>query len=81
MLFIKAEGNILIFSILHGSLNGFGAYFEHELFNLLENDLWVILYVVGFVVVGIICNFLLKREDQRIKDYNQPINKQVTSTF
>lgn len=74
LLFIKAEGNILIVSILHGSLNGFSAYFEHELFNILENDLWVILYILGFVIVGIVCFSLLKNETEVTKEIDETIN-------
>lgn len=67
ILFIKTEGNILIVSILHGALNGFSAFFEYVLFNLLENDLWVILYILGFVVVGITSAILLRKIDNNNK--------------
>lgn len=63
ILFIKTDGNILIVSILHGALNGFNAFFENELFNLLDNDLWVLLYIIAFVIIGVLSAFLLRKID------------------
>lgn len=68
LLFIKTDGNILIVSILHGALNGFSAFFENELFNLLDNDLWVLLYIIAFVIIGVMSAFFLRKIDS-INEY------------
>ena len=55
--------SVLIAVLMHGAINGTNAFLERELFPpLLEEDRWVVIYILIQIVIGIAAAFLMRRQ-------------------
>lgn len=58
------KGSALLVTLMHGAFNGFNTFFERQLFPvLLDEDGWLIIYILLLVVVGVVMAFLIRRQE------------------
>ena len=61
----NTNGSILIVSLLHGSINGFSAFYEANLFPpLLDEGLWLLVWIMILVVLAILAIIKLKKQNK-----------------